>query len=70
MCPTWIIDSLDQDSAQIEEDGARVIHVPRSILPSGAKAGDRLSVGLEQQRRGKREAVRVTITLDQAATNA
>ncbi len=66
--PTWLIDSLEEDSAQIEEDGVRVIHVPRSILPAGAKEGDVLLVGLEQQRRGKREAVRVTITLDPDAT--
>ena len=68
MSPTWIIDSLEEDSAQIEEDGVRVIHVPRSILPPGAAEGDVLTVGLEQQRRGKREAVRVTITLDPEAT--
>ena len=66
--PTWIIDSLEEDSAQIEEDGARVIHVPRSLLPPGVREGDVLAVGLEQQRRGKREAVRVTITLDPDAT--
>jgi len=70
MSPTWLIDSLEEDSAQIEEDGTRVIHVPRSILPPGAREGDVLTVGLEQQRRGKREAVRVTITLDPDATEA
>ena len=69
MSPIWIIDSLEEDSAQIEEDGVRVIHVPRSILPPGTAEGDVLAVGLEQQRRGKREAVRVTITLDRDATN-
>jgi hypothetical protein len=68
LMPTWIIDFLEEDSAQIEEDGMRVIHVPRSILPPGAREGDVLMVGLEQQRRGKREAVRVTITLDPDAT--
>jgi DUF3006 family protein len=66
--PTWIIDSLEEDSAQIEEDGVRVIHVPRSLLPPGAAEGDVLTVGMEQQRRGKREAVRVTITLDPELT--
>jgi ACT domain-containing protein len=68
MSPTWIIDSLEEESAQIEEDGVRVIHVPRSILPPGAAEGDVLTVALERQRRGKREAVRVTITLDPEAT--
>jgi hypothetical protein len=66
--PTWIIDSLEEDSAQIEEDGVRVIHVPRSLLPPGVAEGDVLTVALEQQRRGRREAVRVTITLDPEAT--
>jgi Protein of unknown function (DUF3006) len=68
MSPTWVIDSLEEDSAQIEEDGVRVIHVPRSILPPSVAEGDVLMVALEQQRRGKREAVRVTITLDAEST--
>jgi hypothetical protein len=68
--PTWIIDSLEEDSAQVEEDGVRVIHVPRSILPPGAAEGDVLTVGLERQQRKNREAVRVTITLDRDATEA
>jgi hypothetical protein len=72
--PTWIIDSLEEDSAQIEEDGARVIHVPRSILPGGAREGDVLIVTREDQAAGKgaqgATSVRVTITLDQGATRA
>jgi hypothetical protein len=72
--PTWIIDSFEEDSARIEEDGARVIHVPRSILPEGAREGDVLIVEREAQRGGKGEqkvdAVRVTITLDRGATRA
>ena len=73
--PTWIVDSLEEDSAQIEEDGVRVIHVPRSILPEGAREGDVLIVTREDvQPAGKgahaAAAVRVTITLDQGATRA
>ena len=68
MSPTWVIDSLEEDSAQIEEDGVRVIHVPRSILPPSVAERNVLMVALEQQRRGKREAVRVTITLDAEST--
>ena len=75
MSPTWIIDSLEEDSAQIEEDGARVIHVPRSILPEAAREGDVLIVTREDQRPAGKGAqgatsVRVTITLDQGATRA
>ncbi len=71
--PTWIIDSLEEDSAQIEEDGARVIHVPRSILPDGAREGDVLTVQREEgsgkgPHRG--ETARVTITIDRGATRA
>ena len=74
---TWIIDSLEEDSAQIEEDGARVIHVPRSILPDGAREGDVLIVEREDRPTGKGpqkgvkgNAVLVTITLDPGATRA
>ena len=72
--PTWIIDSLEEDSAQIEEDGARVVHVPRSILPSGAREGDVLIVQFETPQTPKggpsEGAVRLTITLDRGATRA
>jgi hypothetical protein len=73
--PTWTIDSLEEDSAQIEEDGVRVIHVPRSILPEGAREGDVLIVTREDVHPGAKGApaassVRVTITLDQGATRA
>jgi hypothetical protein len=72
--PVWIIDSLEEDSAQIEEDGVRVIHVPRSILPEGAREGDVLMVEREDHRTGKGEqkgdAVRLTIALDRRATRA
>src|SRR3712207_4004014 len=73
--PTWTIDSLEEDSAQIEEDGLRVIHVPRSILPEGAREGDVLIVTREDVSAGGKAtqgaaSVRVTITLDQGATRA
>ena len=80
MSPTWIIDSLEEDSAQIEEDGTKVIHVPRSILPEGAREGDVLIVerddqpaagkGAQQGPKRQGHAVRVTITLDPGATRA
>ncbi len=72
--PTWIIDSFEEDSAQIEEDGVRVIHVPRSILPDGAREGDVLIVERDDQPVGtgpqKADAVRLTIRLDRGATRA
>lgn len=72
--PTWIIDSLEEDSAQIEEDGVRVVHVPRSILPDGAVEGDVLLVEREAERAGKgpqsADVARVKITIDRGATRA
>jgi Protein of unknown function (DUF3006) len=68
--PIWLLDSLEEDSAQIEEDGVRVIHVPRSILPESAKDGDVLIVERESHPSGKRDSVRVTITIDHGATRA
>ncbi len=68
--PIWLLDSLEEDSAQIEEDGVRVVHTPRSILPENAKEGDVLIVEREDLPAGKHDAVRVTIRIDRAATRA
>jgi hypothetical protein len=72
---TWIIDSLEEDSAQIEEDGVRVIHVPRSILPEAAREGDVLIVTREEHASAGKTpndaaSIQLTITLDQGATRA
>lgn len=65
--PRWILDSLEEDSAQIEEDGTRVIHVPRSILPESAKEGDVLIVTTESD---GRDGMQVRISIDRGATRA
>lgn len=40
----WIVDSVAEDVAAIEEDGERIVRVPRWLLPKGAREGSVLSV--------------------------
>ena len=40
----WIVDAIEANVARVEEDGARVVHVPRWMLPDGARPGSVLSV--------------------------
>ena len=40
----WRIDSIEEAIARIEEDGERMLSLPVSLLPSGAKEGQRLLV--------------------------
>ncbi len=44
----WVVDSIDEGIAAIEEDGERVVHVPRWMLPYGAREGSVLSVTRER----------------------
>lgn len=62
----WIIDRIEEQVAAIEEDGARVVHVPRALLPDGAREGDVLAV----EREGAGDEVRLRIRRDPAATAA
>ncbi|GAC1516730.1 MAG: hypothetical protein NVS1B4_13420 [Gemmatimonadaceae bacterium] len=63
---TWIVDAIADDHAAVEVAGERIIHVPLTLLPPGAREGHVLAVS--------REAVdgRLTITLaiDPVATAA
>ena len=55
----WIVDSIEEGIAAIEEDGARLIHVPLWLLPDDAAAGDVL--------RARREDNRITVERDDDA---
>ena len=55
----WTIDSIEEGVAAIEEDGARLIHVPVWLLPDDARAGDVL--------RARRDGDRVLVERDDAA---
>ncbi|MDQ6634898.1 MAG: DUF3006 domain-containing protein [Gemmatimonadota bacterium] len=60
----WTIDSIEEGIARIEEDGERIIRIPRYLLPSGAREGQILRV-TSNPAKGKTE---LTIEIDEAAT--
>jgi DUF3006 family protein len=61
----WVVDSIEEGIAALEEDGDRLVHVPAWLLPGGAKEGIILS--LERERTGRDTSV-VRITIDDDAT--
>ncbi len=56
----WIVDSIAEESATIEEDGERIVRVPLWLLPEGVREGSVLTVtrGVEA------EGVELRIELD------
>ena len=62
----WVIDSIEESVASVEVDGDRMIAVPQSLLPSGAKQGHVLRVLRETAADGKRSTL--SIEIDEAAT--
>jgi hypothetical protein len=60
----WVVDSVEEGIAAVEEDGARMLHVPVSLLPAAAREGDVLRVS----RRHEGAAVSLRIEVDRAAT--
>jgi hypothetical protein len=62
----WIVDSIEESVASVEVDGERMITVPQSLLPSGAKSGQVLSVRHDLSADGRRSTL--TIEIDEAAT--
>jgi hypothetical protein len=63
---TWVVDSVEEGIAAVEEDGARLVRVPAWILPPGAREGDVLSV----TRSVEDGASVLRVTPDRAATEA
>lgn len=65
---TWAVDGLEEGMARIEEDGERILTVPRYLLPPDAREGHLLRV---RRVAGKREeSLTVTIEIDREATAA
>ncbi len=62
----WVIDSIEESVASVEVDGDRMITVPQSVLPTGAKQGHVLRVVRESASDGKRSTL--TIEVDEVAT--
>lgn len=62
----WVVDSIEDGIAAVNDDGGRIFHVPASILPSGARDGDVLAVTRTAAGDG---ACTLRIAIDRAATN-
>jgi hypothetical protein len=62
----WAIDGLEESTARIEEDGRRIITVPRWLLPTEAREGQILTV----TRTAAKGSCTVTLTVDEEATEA
>ncbi|MEO8621761.1 MAG: hypothetical protein ABI625_11900 [bacterium] len=60
----WAVDSIDEDVARIEEDGERIISIPRHLLPAGVTAGQLLRVCRSSQ--SGPESIALTIEIDHA----
>lgn len=65
---TWIVDSAEEQTVAIEQDGSRTFEVPRFLLPEGVREGDVCSV-VVQTGTLKGSSV-ITVTIDQDATSA
>lgn len=62
----WFIDSIEEQVASIEVDGERMITVPQSMLPDGARQGQVLKVRREHTAAGEQSVL--TIVIDEQAT--
>jgi hypothetical protein len=64
----WAVDGIEEDMARIEEDGERIVTIPRYLLPPGAHEGQLLRV---TRAPGKdRGSIILTVAIDDAATAA
>jgi hypothetical protein len=62
----WSVDGISEGIVRIEEDGARLLHIPRHLLPSGVTEGQLLTVFCSSA--SGPESIVVTISIDRAAT--
>jgi hypothetical protein len=62
----WAVDALDEQSARVEEDGKRMLTIPRHLLPANAREGQLLRV----KRTEENGVVTLTVTADEQATAA
>ena len=63
----WIVDSIEENSAAVEQGGRIVYQVPRFLLPSSVREGDVCRVVTEPRGSG---SVSITVEVDQKATTA
>ena len=60
----WRIDGIEEGVARVEEDGERMITLPRHLLPAGAREGQLLRV----TRSEGEDHVTLTIAIDEPGT--
>jgi len=53
----WVIDAIEEGTASIELPGGKMVQLPASILPKGAKQGQVLRASLEIDEAGTKEAL-------------
>jgi hypothetical protein len=64
----WAVDGIEEEVARIEEDGERIVTIPRYLLPPGAREGQLLRV---TRAPGKDEgSIVLTVAIDEDATAA
>jgi hypothetical protein len=61
----WVVDSVEEGIAALEEDGERLIHLPAWLLPRGAREGAILSA--EREHAAKESSV-IRIRVDEDAS--
>ena len=61
----WVVDSMEEGVAAVNDDGGRIVHVPAWILPDGTREEDVLTVERTPAGDG---ACSLRITVDRAAT--
>jgi hypothetical protein len=53
----WVIDAIEEGTASIELPGGKMVQLPASLLPKGAKAGQIVRVTMEMDAAATREAL-------------
>lgn len=65
---SWSVDGIEEGVVRIEEDGARMLSIPRHLLPAAVVEGQLLRV--TRSTASGPESIVVTIAVDHAATTA
>ena len=63
----WRIDGIEEGIARIEQDGGEMITLPVSLLPAGAREGQRLTVARTAD---GRRGITLAIAIDAEGTSA
>jgi hypothetical protein len=65
---TWSVDSIEEGTVRVEEDGVRMLTLPAHVLPAGTAEGQILRVTRTTAPNG--DPIVVSIAIDTAATTA